>query len=118
MPNSVSSPFDDFALIGSLAIIAQFSFRPRTLRRRAFAWLCSLSERFHYRAFHLRFQANKRSNFETLIQRLERRLDRHPPLDARVNLPNLNTDSENYVAALDIRRLADLADDALHLDLG
>jgi len=36
MPNSVPSPFGDFALIGSLAIMTQFSFRPMTLRRRVF----------------------------------------------------------------------------------
>jgi hypothetical protein len=36
MPNSVSPPFDGFAFIGSLAVMAQFSFRPKTLRRRVF----------------------------------------------------------------------------------
>jgi hypothetical protein len=34
MPNSVPPSFDGFAFIGSLAVMAQFSFRPRTLRRR------------------------------------------------------------------------------------
>jgi hypothetical protein len=32
MPNSVPSPFGDFAIIGSLAIMTQFSFRPMALR--------------------------------------------------------------------------------------
>jgi hypothetical protein len=36
MPNSVPSPFGDFAFIGSLAIMTQFSFRPKALRRRVF----------------------------------------------------------------------------------
>jgi hypothetical protein len=36
MPNSVSPSFDGFAFIGSLAVMAQFSFRPITLRRRVF----------------------------------------------------------------------------------
>ncbi len=34
MPNSVSPSFGGFAIIGSLAILAQFSFRPMTLRHR------------------------------------------------------------------------------------
>jgi len=36
MPNSVPPSFDGFAFVGSLAIMAQFSFRPKTLRRRVF----------------------------------------------------------------------------------
>jgi hypothetical protein len=36
MPNSVPPSFDGFAFIGSLAIMAQFSFRSKTLRRRVF----------------------------------------------------------------------------------
>jgi hypothetical protein len=36
MPNSVPPSFDGFAFIGSLAVMAQFSFRPKTLRRRVF----------------------------------------------------------------------------------
>jgi len=36
MPNSVPPSFDGFAFIGSLAILAQFSLRPMTLRRRVF----------------------------------------------------------------------------------
>jgi hypothetical protein len=36
MPNSVPPSFDGFAIIGSLAVLAQFSFRPMTLRRRVF----------------------------------------------------------------------------------
>jgi len=34
MPNSVPPSFDGFALVGSLAIFAQFSFRPMALRHR------------------------------------------------------------------------------------
>jgi hypothetical protein len=36
MPNSVPPSFDGFAFVGSLAVMAQFSFRPKTLRRRVF----------------------------------------------------------------------------------
>jgi len=36
MPNSVPPSFDGFALIGSLAIMTQFSFRSKALRRRVF----------------------------------------------------------------------------------
>jgi hypothetical protein len=36
MPNSVPSPCGDFAFIGSLAIMTQFSFRPKALRPRTF----------------------------------------------------------------------------------
>ena len=36
MPNSVPPFFNGFAFIGSLAIMAQFSFRSKTLRRRVF----------------------------------------------------------------------------------
>jgi hypothetical protein len=32
----VPPSFDGFAFIGSLAVMAQFSFRPKTLRRRVF----------------------------------------------------------------------------------
>jgi len=34
MPNSVPPSFDGFAFIGSLAIMTQFSFRSKALRRR------------------------------------------------------------------------------------
>jgi hypothetical protein len=36
MPNSVPPSFDGFALLGSQAIMTQFSFRSMTLRRRVF----------------------------------------------------------------------------------
>jgi hypothetical protein len=36
MPGFASPPFSGLAFIGSLAIVAQFSFRPMTLRRRVF----------------------------------------------------------------------------------
>jgi hypothetical protein len=39
MPGFASPSFDGLAFIGSLAIVAQFSFRPMTLRRHAFACL-------------------------------------------------------------------------------
>jgi hypothetical protein len=49
MPNSVPPSFDGFAFIGSLAIMAQFSFRSKTLRRRVFpvlrfGWLVDLDQ--------------------------------------------------------------------------
>jgi hypothetical protein len=50
MPNSVPPSFDGFALVGSLAIVAQFSFRSMTLRRRVFL-LLNLSERFPFGFF-------------------------------------------------------------------
>jgi hypothetical protein len=36
MPDFASPSFGGFAFIGSLAILAQYSFRPMTLRRRVF----------------------------------------------------------------------------------
>jgi hypothetical protein len=36
MPNSVPPSFNGFALLGSLAIMTQFSFRSKALRRRVF----------------------------------------------------------------------------------
>jgi hypothetical protein len=36
MPDFASPSFGGFAFIGSLAVLAQFSFRPKTLRHRVF----------------------------------------------------------------------------------
>jgi hypothetical protein len=36
MPDFAPPPFDGFAFFGSLAVVAQFSFRPMTLRHRVF----------------------------------------------------------------------------------
>jgi hypothetical protein len=42
MPGFAKPPFDGLAFIGSLAVVAQFSFRPMTLRRRVFPVLLFL----------------------------------------------------------------------------
>jgi len=42
MPDFASPSFGGFAFIGSLAVLAQFSFRPMTLRRRVFRLLAVL----------------------------------------------------------------------------
>jgi len=42
MPGFAKPPFDGLAFIGSLATLAQFSFRPMTLRRRVFPVLLFL----------------------------------------------------------------------------
>jgi hypothetical protein len=42
MPGFASPSFGGLAFIGSLAVVAQFSFRPMTLRRRVFPVLLFL----------------------------------------------------------------------------
>jgi len=42
MPDFASPSFGGFAFIGSLAVVAQFSVRPMTLRRRVFPVLLFL----------------------------------------------------------------------------